>query len=221
MNKKTGIILGATGLTGGLLLEKLIADNTYDTIKLFTRKSTGNKSPKVVEYIIDLHHIEDYKEDFKGDVVFCCIGTTASKTKNKSEYEKIDLGIPYAASKLAAENKIPTYVVISAIGANHKSKIFYNRTKGKMEQAVLSTKIPNTYILRPSLIKDQRKNKRFGEYIANFIFKLTGLFLIGKLKKYKAIDANTIAQAMLNIANSKIKSTILESNHIQEIGKIK
>lgn len=82
MNKKTAIILGATGLTGGILLKEMIADNIYDTIKLFSRRPNDTKSSKIIEYIVDLHKLDEYEYHFKGDEVFCCIGTTASKTKD-------------------------------------------------------------------------------------------------------------------------------------------
>ena len=157
--QKTAIILGATGLTGGLLLEKLIDDPNYKTIKIFTRRSTNNTSPKIKEYVIDLLALENYKADFTADEVFCCIGTTSSKTKDKSIYKKIDFGIPATAAKLAKENHIETFVVISAMGANKNSRVFYNKTKGEMEQAVLNQQIKHTYILRPSLNKRRSKRK--------------------------------------------------------------
>ena len=105
--------------------------------------------------------------------MYCCIGTTSAKTKDRTVYKAIDFGIPFAAAKLAKQNNISTYLVVSAMGANSKSKIFYNRTKGDMEQAVLSQKIPNTYILRPSLILGERNEKRFGESLGAVLLKLT------------------------------------------------
>ena len=87
---KTAIIIGATGLTGGLLLNKLIADDRYDTIKLFSRSSVNNNSKKIKEFIIDLLELQNHKNDFIADEVFCCIGTTKAKTKDKSVYKTID-----------------------------------------------------------------------------------------------------------------------------------
>jgi len=87
---KTAIILGATGLTGGLVLDKLLSDERYSTIKVFSRKSIKNNNPKIVEYIGDLFELEKFKKDFTADEVFCCIGTTAKKTPDKSIYRKID-----------------------------------------------------------------------------------------------------------------------------------
>ncbi|MBE7685721.1 NAD-dependent epimerase/dehydratase family protein [Tenacibaculum piscium] len=217
---KTAIILGATGLTGGLLLDKLIADENYKTIKVFTRKSTGKASLKVKEFIGDLLLLENFKEDFFADEVYCCIGTTAKKTKDKTRYKNIDYGIPVAAAKLSKENDIPFFVVISAMGANEKSSVFYNKTKGEMEQAVLAQNIKNTYILRPSLIKGNRTETRFAEDLGNCIARIINPFLIGKLAKYKNIKAETIAAAMKNISALKLTETILFSDTIKALSKV-
>lgn len=221
MNQKTAIILGATGLTGKLLLNKLVADDRYSSIKLFSRKASGNSSPKIKEFVGDILQLELFKNDFTADEVFCCIGTTTSKTKDRAIYKAIDFGIPFTASKLAKENKIPTFLVISALGSNAKSKIFYNRTKGEMEQAVLDQKISNTYILRPSLILGDRNKMRFGESLGAVLMKLISVFLNGRAKKYRAIEAGCIAEAMINLAKSLPKMQIINSDLIQKLGNEK
>jgi uncharacterized protein YbjT (DUF2867 family) len=217
---KTVIILGATGLTGSILLEKLIKDQRYETIKLISRKKIEGLPSKVQQFIGNMLELETFKEVFTGDEVFCCIGTTAKKTPNKETYKKIDFGIPVTAAKLSKENNISTFIVISAMGANAKSNIFYNRTKGEMEQEVLQQNIPNTYILQPSIIGGNRNENRIGEKIGLAVFKLIQPLFIGNLKKYRIINAETIAQAMLNLANSKVsKEKIITSDYIKEISK--
>lgn len=214
---KTAIILGASGLTGQQLLKKLIIDGRYQTIKLFSRKKTENTSSKVIEIVGDLLALENFKQDFIADEVFVCIGTTAKKTPDKTLYKSIDYGIPATAAKLAKENDIPTFVVVSAMGANAKSSIFYNKTKGEMEQAVLSEKIPHTYILRPSIIGGNRNENRPTEKTGIAIFKLLQPLMLGKLKKYRIIEAENIAKAMMYLANEKPETQIIESDKIQEL----
>ncbi|PKH51102.1 nucleoside-diphosphate sugar epimerase [Tenacibaculum sp. Bg11-29] len=217
---KTAIVLGATGLTGGLLLDKLVKDDNYKIIKVFTRRTTGNKSPKVKEFIIDLLLLDQFTTDFIADEVFCCIGTTAKKTKDKTVYKSIDYGIPVTAAKLAKANGIEVFTVVSAMGANLKSSVFYNKTKGEMEASVLEQKIKHTYILRPSLIKGNRQESRLGEDIGNFIANFMNLFLIGSLRKYRSIKGETIATALKNIVVLKPAETIIFSNKIKEISKL-
>lgn len=218
--KKTAIILGASGLTGGLLLEKLIVDDRYESIKLFSRSSIKGLPNKVKQYIGNLLELEQFKNDFTGDEVYCCIGTTAKKTPDKSLYRDIDYGIPVAAAKLAKANGINTFLVISAMGANKKSSVFYNRTKGEMEQEVLNQAIPRTSILRPSLIGGERNEQRILEKIGLVVFKVIQPLFIGPLKKYRIINADSIAQAMLNLANATSNTdVIITSDDIEQLAK--
>ncbi len=217
---KIAIILGASGLTGSILLELLLQDDRYSSVKIFSRKRLERKHPKIKEFIGDLLQLENFANDFTGDACFCCIGTTAKKTPDKELYRKIDFGIPVTAAKLCVKNKISTFAVISALGADAKSSIFYSRTKGEMEEAVLQENIPNTYLLQPSLIFGDRKEGRIGEKIAIILTKLFGFLLVGKLEKYKGIEAESIAKAMLYLANNKTDATRIPSDKIIEIAKI-
>lgn len=218
--RKTAIILGATGLTGNIILNKLIEDARYDTIKLFSRSKIEGLPNKVEQYIGDLLNIEDFKLDFEADEVYCCIGTTAKKTPDKNLYKKIDYGIPVKAAKLSKENNISTFLVISAMGANRNSNVFYNKTKGEMERDVLQQNIKNTFVLRPSLIGGKRKERRLLEKIGLAVFQVIEPLFIGKLKQYKVIDAETIAIAMINLANSTSNAeVIITSSDIKQISK--
>jgi uncharacterized protein YbjT (DUF2867 family) len=218
--KKTAIILGATGLTGSILLQKLIKDDRYESIKLFSRSKIEGLPKKVTQFLGDLLKIEQFKADFTADELYCCIGTTAKKTPNKALYKKIDYGIPVTSAKLSKENGINTFLVISAMGANTKSSVFYNKTKGDMERDVLQQHIKNTYVLRPSLIGGQRKEHRILEKIGLTVFKVIEPLFIGKLKQYKIIDPENIAQAMINLANNTSHAeVIITSNDIKKITK--
>lgn len=218
--KKTAIILGATGLTGNSILQKLIEDKRYDTIKLFSRSKIEGLPKKVTQFIGDLFEIEQFKVDFTADEVYCCIGTTAKKTPNKVLYKQIDYGIPVSAAKLTKENGINTFLVISAMGANIKSRVFYNKIKGEMERDVLQQNIKNTFILRPSLIGGERNELRVIEKLGLFVFKMIQPLFIGKLKDYKIIYSESIAQAMINLANTTNHTeAIISSNNIKRIAK--
>jgi uncharacterized protein YbjT (DUF2867 family) len=217
---KTAIILGATGLTGNILLRMLLDDERYGGVTVFGRNSCDIKHPKLKEYIIDLFQLEQYANKFMADEVYCCIGTTKSKTSDKDTYIKIDYGIPVAAAKLCKVNGIETFVVISALGAKKNSKVFYNRTKGKMEAEVLSQQILNTYILQPSLISGKREEFRLGEYVFKTLMGLfKPMFRIGDLKRYQPIAPKTIATCMVWLTNNLYASGRITSNKIQELGE--
>jgi uncharacterized protein YbjT (DUF2867 family) len=214
---KTAIIIGATGLTGSLLLQHFLDDNRYQTIKLFSRNSCNITHSKIEEHLVDLFELEKHPDLFNADEVFCCIGTTKAKTPDESIYLKIDYEIPVSLAQICAKNRIATFVVISALGANKKSKLFYNRTKGRMEEDVLREKIKNTYILQPSLISGNRAEKRLGEKMAKSFMAILNPFLVGSLKKYRSIHPKTIVNTMVWLANNVYKSGRIPSNEIQKI----
>ena len=214
--KKKAIILGSTGLTGSHLLELLLEDPNYETVKVFTRRKLPNIHPKLEEHVIDLLELSNYADKFSADVVFCCIGTTKAKTPNKELYRAVDYGIPVEAAKLCKRNGINSFIVISALGANAKSKVFYNRLKGEMERDVLAQQIKHTQLLQPSLIVGNRDEKRMGEDLSKKIMKVIG-FLIPA--RYKMIEGKTIAKAMVQMANEPAKETRVPSEEIKEIAE--
>lgn len=214
---KTAILLGGSGAVGSELLQLLLADSRYEKIKLFARSSINNDNHKIEEHLIDLFELSKYSDVFTGDEVYCCIGTTKAKTPDKKTYHDIDYGIPVTAAKLAASNNISTYIVISAIGADADSAIFYNRTKGEMQEAVLAEHIAKVHLLQPSLILADRKENRIVEKTAEYFMWLINPLLFGGTAKYKSIKASTIAKAMLWLANNDYRETIVTSDKIEDI----
>ncbi len=216
---KTAIILGGTGLTGEILVKKLSNDDRYDKIKLFSRKSIGYSNPKIEEHLVDMFQLENSSNVFTGDEVFCCIGTTAAKTPDKEVYRTIDYGIPVTAARLCKQQLIKTLIVISALGADAKSRVFYNRTKGEMEDAILKLEISKTHILQPSLISGKRNEKRTGEYFFKQLMKVIHPLLFGRLKKYRSIRPETIVSAMIWLSNNEFSKKIVVSDEIKELSK--
>lgn len=217
---KTAIILGASGASGGEVLRLLLNDSRYEKVKLFSRSSINNKNSKIEEYIIDLFELEKHAEAFTADEVYCCIGTTKAKTPDKKTYHKIDYGIPVTAAKLAKANKIPVFIVISAIGADADSSIFYSRTKGEMQDDVLGANIPTTYILQPSLIVAERNDSRIMEKLASGFMKLINPVLQGGAAKYRSIKAGNVAKAMVWLANNDYKRIFITSDKIEKMSRL-
>lgn len=214
---KTAILLGATGLTGGILLQKLLQDSRYRKVVIFSRRKVAVKHPKIEEHLVDLLQLENEKDFFKADEIFCCIGSTQKKTPDEKTYHQIDYGIPVTAAKIAKEKGIDNFLVISALGANAGSKLFYNRTKGEMERDVLAEGIPKTFIFQPALIAGDREEKRIFEKISKEVMKVANPLLSGGLKKYRSIHPETIAEAMLKVANSGYSKKLIPSDQIKLI----
>jgi len=216
---KIAIILGATGLTGSLLTNNLISDSRFDKIKLFTRRATGFEHPKIEEIHCDLLNLEAHKEQFIGDVVFCCIGTTKAKTPDRDMYHKIDYGIPLEAIHLCKTNNIETFMVISSIGVSPKSRFFYVRTKGEMERDVLKVGIKNTFLMKPAFIDGRKKEDRKGESRLQFLMHLIDFFMIGPLKKYRSIQSQQIANAMVYLSHYPTNKHYILNPFIKELSK--
>lgn len=218
---KSAIILGATGLTGSYVLTELLQNNDYSKVISFSRNPLEVKHDKLESIQCDLLNLEEQKDLFKADEVYVCIGTTNNKTPNKKLYREIDFGIPVTAAQLCRENMIDNIAVMSSLGANANSTVFYPKTKGEMELSVLDMEIPNTYLLRPSMIMGPRKEGRFGETMGKMIAFIIGPLLRGSLKKYKGIHAETIAKAMINLCNGKSEvKGIIESDKIWDLAEL-
>ena len=214
---KTALVLGATGLVGGKLVEQLLHDDRYAAVRVFGRRKLDREHPKLEEFIGDLLQFESFAHDFVGDEVFCCIGTTKAKTPDQNSYYKIDYGIPVAAARLAQKKRINTFLVVSALGADPKSPIFYNRVKGEMEASVLALDIPKTHIVQPSLIGGNRQEKRAGESLFKGLLGVLNGIMIGPLQKYRMILPDTIAAAMIWLANNEFGEKRVESEQLKEL----
>jgi uncharacterized protein YbjT (DUF2867 family) len=221
LSDKKAIILGATGLTGGILLQLLLADDRYNSVTVFTRNPLGLTHPKLSEIQCDLLKLEEQQAAFTADEVFCCIGTTKAKTPNKELYKSIDFGIPVSAAQLCKKNNITTFLVISAMGADPNSSVFYNKVKGEMETAVLDLGLPKTHILQPSLIGGDRNESRPAEYFGKQLMKILSIFLMGSLRKYRTIAPESIAQTMVWLANNPYAENRLTSDIIIKIAENK
>lgn len=215
---KTAIIFGSSGLTGNALLEQLSTMPTYGEIVCINRTPQKISYPNCKEVIDDFSDLDALAQKIKADEVYCCLGTTIKKAGSKEVFTKVDLDLPVAIANACKKNGVKHFLVISSIGAKANSGNFYLRTKGLMEQAVLDLAIPQTTIVRPSMLLGDRKEVRVGEGIGKIIMKVGGVLMLGKWKKYKAIHVDDVAKAMIIIANtSPTKQNIFESNELQEI----
>ncbi len=195
---KTALVFGATGLSGTALLEVLIMDKRYSTIKVFNRKPTLSLPPKVEEIIVDFNHLDLIAEQVKGDVVFSCLGTTISKAGSKAAQQLIDRDFPIAIAKLAAQNKVQQYIAVSSVGTNASTNNFYLKTKFEMEVGVKQYFNDKAVFMRPSFLLGNRKEMRLGEKIGIVMAKLFNPLLLGSIKKYRGMHVEILAKAMAN-----------------------
>ena len=214
---KTALLFGASGLVGSHLLNQLIKDTNYSKIKLFVRSVTEIIDPKVEIIKIDFNNLQNHKEDVKGDDCFFCIGTTKQNSSDKDEYRRVELDIPKEIAKITKLNLVNSFIFVSAIYANPNSSGDYVRFKGLVEEELKRLNFPKLALMRPSFLMGDRKEKRVGEKIGIFVFKLLSPLLLGPIKKMRPIHSETVAKAMIKAANENLEKNIFESNEIAEL----
>jgi uncharacterized protein YbjT (DUF2867 family) len=215
---KSIIILGASGLIGQAVLNQALENSQIEHVKILVRKSLLLKHPKLTEVITDFKNLNDLEMLVNGDALICCLGTTRKKTPNLQEYKAIDFGLTINIAQLAKKHNVQQVHLISAIGADSKSNIFYNRLKGETEQALINIDFPQTIIYRPSLLIGKRNEFRFGELVAQKLAPIFDFFLIGEMKKYHSVSARDVAKAIICKILMKVQEIeIIQYREIQSI----
>jgi len=214
---KSALLFGASGLVGGHVLNQLISNNNYSKIKLFVRSLINISDPKIEIIQTDFNNLENHREDIKGDDCFFCIGTTKKNSPDKNEYKRVELEVPKQIAQIAKSNLVNSFVFISSGYADPKSSGDYLKFKGEVEEELKRLNFPKLGIMRPSFLLGDRKEKRIGEKIGIFVFKLLSPLFLGPLKKMKPIHSATVAKAMIAITQNGSSKTIFESNEISEI----
>jgi uncharacterized protein YbjT (DUF2867 family) len=214
---KTALLFGASGLVGSHVLNQLISNNSYSKIKLFVRTTINISDPKIEIIQTDFKNLENHREDIKGDDCFFCIGTTKKNSPDKNEYKRVELEVPKQIAQIAKSNSVNSFVFISSGYADPKSSGDYLKFKGEVEEELKRLNFQKLGIMRPSFLLGDRKEKRIGEKIGIFVFKLLSPLFLGPLKKMKPIQSATVAKAMITITQNKVSKTIFESDEIADL----
>jgi uncharacterized protein YbjT (DUF2867 family) len=210
---KTALVAGSTGLIGQYVLQLLLASNRYDKVKAVVRSELHLSHPKLVQIRINYADLEKHKEELKADDVFCCLGTTMAKARSKEKFREVDFTFPLSLAKATLEQEATQFLIVSALGADKDSSIFYNKVKGELEEELIKFNFRVVHIFRPSLLLGPRGEKRAGEDAAKVVYKVFGFLLPDK---YKAIHGEKVAKAMLHFASLEQKGVFIhESREMQ------
>lgn len=192
------LLLGATGLTGGLVLKELLARDEIEQINLPVRRRLQLDHSKLRQQEIDFDHMEDHAGLFNVDVTICCLGTTIKKAGSQEQFRKVDYSYCLKAAELGRAAGARGFILMSAIGSSASSTIFYNRVKGELENSVKGLGYPYLSIYHPSLLLGDRAENRLAESMGAKAMPVINRLLFGPLEKYRAIEAETVASAMVN-----------------------
>lgn len=187
------LIIGATGATGKDLLSQLLADDTYSEVHCFVRKPLALTHPKLHAHVVNFDTPEAWSDLLHGDVAFSCLGTTLAVAGSKDAQWRVDYDYQYAFAEHCKNNGVPTFVLVSAAGATAQSKLFYNRMKWALEEAVKKLNFPRLLIFQPSILirsNNDRGAENFSVKAIHFLNK------IGLFKRYRPMPTNVLAQRM-------------------------
>lgn len=209
--RRRALLVGATGLVGAQLLERLLDETTYSSVTVWARRPLALRGPGLKVETFDFEQLASHTVE--ADHVFCCLGTTMKQARSEPAFRRVDYDYPVALAKAAKRGGATRLLVVSALGANPASRIFYNRVKGEMEAAVAAAGVPKTYFFRPSLLTGHRDTPRLGERVGQAV----GFVLGPLLGRYRPIDAGLVAAGMLKAALGATRPGVIESEQIRAL----
>jgi uncharacterized protein YbjT (DUF2867 family) len=220
MDNNSALLIGATGLVGSELLKLLLDSPEYGKIKIFIRNELAFEHPKLEKIIIEFDHLDKYKDHFHVKDVYCCLGTTIKRAGTQAAFRKVDYDFPLQLAQLAKSGGVENYMVITAMGADQNSKVFYNRVKGELEGKLKKLGLQGLHIFQPSLLLGERSEFRLGEKIAILLSPVFSFLFVGAMRKYKPIHAKNVAKSMYKIAiKSETGTFTYQSDVIDKISK--
>jgi uncharacterized protein YbjT (DUF2867 family) len=196
-------IFGATGLVGHALVGELCARPEATSVTAFVRRLEGRTEPRFEERVVAFDRLDLELAGRTATHVFCCLGTTMAKAGSERAFRQVDFDYPLTIARAALAAGAKKFLVVTAVGADPESRIFYNRVKGELERALEALGLPELHVFRSSLILGDRAERRIGERLAMVAARPVGALLVGRLKKYRPIPAMDIARAMVEVALSR------------------
>ncbi|MDI1248363.1 MAG: NAD(P)H-binding protein [Lacunisphaera sp.] len=214
------LLAGASGLVGGFLLRQLLASPEYDRVIALGRRPLDLTHPKLTQVTADFAALEKVTADLRCDDAFCCLGTTIKRAGSPDAFRAVDQAAVLAFAWAARRNGAARFFVVTALGADARSRVFYNRVKGETEEALEVLDFKTLAIFRPSLLLGPRVEKRLGERIGAVVMWLADPLLLGSLRKYRAIQAEVVARAMLRCSFGRDGQGVLvfPSDEIEDLG---
>ena len=200
---KSALIVGASGLIGSELLNCLLNSQEYSKVIALVRKPLGIQQAKLEEHVIKFEELARHRNCFKVEDVFCCLGTTIKKAGSQEAFKRVDVDYPLEMARLANDMQVEKFLIISSMGANPNSAVFYSRMKGLLEQKLTEIGFKSLHIFRPSLLLGDRKEFRMGEALSSVLTKGLSFIFKGPLKNYKPITSRAVAEGMYRAAQNK------------------
>ena len=212
---RKAVLLGASGLIGGFLLRRLLTEDSFDAVIIFSRKPIQIKHPKIQEIITDFSQLQKSFPKIVCTDVFCCLGTTMAVAGSQAAFTQIDYDYPLLVANQAKTYGATGFWVITTTNANPESPFFYSRIKGQLEQSLFSCHFESLGVVRPSLLLGKRPKVRYGEMLMQWLLPKLHRIMLGKLRRYRAVSAEKVADCLFRLSlNAPKGCTIIESEAI-------
>lgn len=221
MNSRSALLLGATGLVGGHCLALLLAHPAWSRVVVLGRRTLPREHPKLEQHVVDFDQLDSHTECFGAEDVFCCLGTTIKQAGSEEAFRRVDFGYVTQAARVASTRGAEQFGLVSALGADADSRVFYNRVKGEAEDAVRALPFQSVHILRPSLLLGKRKEFRLGERIAEAATRPIRPLMRGPLRRFRPIPARAVAAALVRLAEERRSGVrTVESDQIRDLAGV-
>ncbi|GAB4423978.1 MAG: oxidoreductase [Bacteroidia bacterium] len=217
MRKRSALVFGASGLVGSQLVDLLSAHAAYEAVHVFVRRVPVQTPPGVVVHLVDFDRPDDWADQVRGDDLFCCLGTTMKQAGSRDAFRRVDYELPMTIARIALAQGVGHYLLISSLGSDPHSPIFYSRVKGEVERDLQALPFAHLSILQPSLLLGDRQQQRTGEHLAQRLSPLLDRLFVGPLRVYRAIHARDVARAMIALALHPQPGPIHRSDALQAL----
>ncbi len=214
---KQALLAGATGLVGERCLARLLAHPAYSRITVWSRRPLSLAHEKLAVELIDFDALPPVPAGC--DDIFCCLGTTIRKAGSQQAFRRIDHDYPLALAEKGKSAGVRQFLMVSALGADARSRIFYSRVKGETENDILAVGLPRCVFLQPSILLGERHERRAGEGAGILLGRILAPLMVGSLRKYRPIDADDVAAAMVYAATHDAPSGAIESDRIAQLAR--
>jgi len=198
--RRTAILAGATGLVGGHCLDAILSERSYGRVVCLLRRRLPREHPKMEQRVVDFDHLEETAGDLRGDHLFCCLGTTLRDAGSREAFRKADLDLPMSLARAAASAGAKRFILVSSLGADPASRVFYLRVKGELETAASRLPFEAVHIMRPSLLLGRGSGARPLERVAASLLTMFPDKAGTPMGRLRPVEAKAVAQAMVRAA---------------------
>jgi len=217
---RSAVLVGASGLVGARLLTRLLAHPDYERVTVWVRRPVSLEIHKFAQLVVDFDRLQEHAQQLVADDVYVALGTTIKNAGSQDAFRRVDHDYPLEIARIAVRQGVQRFLMVSALGADAQSRVFYNRVKGEVETDIRAIGLPKVWFFRPSLLVGDRAESRPGERIGIAVGKVIAPLMLGPLRRYRPISVDTVAAAMVYAATRNVQPGVVESEEIARLAAL-